>query len=80
VEHVAEGGILNQQFLLIQLAIPRPDGIEIVAVARVPWRPTDTMPEPGWTVPVTYRERLGTTPRAEITGPYSRTGSSDPSA
>lgn len=78
MEHIQEGGVLNQQFLLIQLAIPRPDGIEIVAVARVPWRSGDTMPEPGWTVPVTCRERLGTTPRAEITGPYTRVAKVDP--
>jgi hypothetical protein len=54
-------------FLNIQVAIPRPDGGEIVGTARAPW--SDNPPKVGWTVPVIYLERLGTTPKVQIVGP-----------
>jgi hypothetical protein len=54
-------------FLNIQVAIPRPDGIEIVATARAPL--SANPPKVGWTVPVIYLERLGTTPKVKIVGP-----------
>ena len=57
----------GERFLLIQLAIPRPDGTEITAVARADF--SAKPPQPGWTVPVSYLERLGTTTKVEITGP-----------
>lgn len=59
------GGI--ELFLNIQLAIPRPDGIEIVATARAPL--SADPPKPGWILPVVYLERLGTSAKVQIVGP-----------
>jgi hypothetical protein len=58
------------KFLRIQVAVPRPDGIEIVGVARAPW--SDDPPKVGWTIPVSYVERLGTTTKVEIVGPATK--------
>ena len=70
VERVESTRAPSRRFVRIQLAIPRPDGTEIVAVAGAAW--SDRLPEPGWTVPVYYGERLATTTMVEIMGPPSR--------
>lgn len=51
---------------VVQLAIPRPDGTEIVAAVTLFKDP----PSPGWKVPVRYLERLGNTTKVAIAGPF----------
>ena len=81
VEHVVpRGNSLSQPYFLIQVAIPRGDGTEIVAVARAGYWSVDRVPDSGWTAPVYYRERLGTTTLVEIMGPPSRATKADPPA
>ncbi|ACU73897.1 hypothetical protein Caci_5037 [Catenulispora acidiphila DSM 44928] len=53
-------------FYVVQLAIARPDGTEIVAAVTVFGDP----PQPGWTVPVRYLERLGNTTKVATDGPF----------
>ncbi|GAA1984881.1 hypothetical protein [Catenulispora subtropica] len=53
-------------FYVIQLAILRPDGTEFVAGVTAFEHP----PQPGWTVPVRYLERLGNTTKVAIDGPF----------
>jgi hypothetical protein len=52
---------------VVQLAIPRPDGTEIVAAVTLFKDP----PQPGWTVPVRYIERLGNTTKVATAGPFT---------
>ena len=56
----------GERFFRVQLAIPRMDGTEIVAVATIGY--SATPPKPGWTVPVRYVERFGSTTKVEIVG------------
>jgi hypothetical protein len=52
---------------VVQLAVPRPDGTEIVAAVTLFKDP----PQPGWTVPVRYLERLGNTTKVATAGPFT---------
>lgn len=57
----------SELFYIVQLAIPRPDGTEIVAAVTL----INDPPQPGWTVPVRYLERLGNTTKVATVGPFT---------
>ena len=66
VDVVDHGRVKGQRYLAVQLAIPLPDGTEITAVATVGYSASG--PKVGWTVPVRYIERFGSTTKVEIVG------------
>ena len=63
-ELVDHRSMRGERFFRVQLAIPRVDGTEIVAVATIGY--SATPPKTGWTVPVRYVERFGSTTKVEI--------------